>query len=181
MSPYLPGHTRFDVGIDLGVRRLAIGWPYWGVSYAIDLGKAPAERGHELRALQEWVRETLPDHVRLWIENPYVSNGLARNQTTSLAMSETLSAVLTAHQWGYPPERVGQSTWKAQVIGNGRASKEEVQVWLHQMYPDLWDAVEGDEDRCDAMCIGLYGTLRTKGAVEPPVSRPKKRRRKGKA
>jgi hypothetical protein len=67
---------------------------------------------------------------------------------------------------------VGQSTWKAQVLGYGAASKEHVALWMRENERRLFNAATG-EDELDAMCIGLYGVLRAQGAILPPEGRKK--------
>ena len=167
-----------DIGVDVGKRRLALGWPYQERSLVIDLKKVGV-RASELYSLSGWMTQVIPEDVRLWIEQPYLSNGPGANQTVTIGMAETVGAVQSAREWKQVT-MVGQSTWKAQVCGNGRASKEEVALWLETNEPELYDLCCGDQDRIDAMCIGLYGRLRSTGVIEAPV-KAKKRPRKRKA
>jgi len=173
----MPQSETADVGIDIGKRRIALGWPYWKVSRAIDLVK-PGERGQELRALTDWLCRQLPDGARLWIEMPYLSNGPGANQSTTIGMAETVGAIKAAAPWAEISE-VGQSTWKAKVCGNGRATKNEVAAWLADNHPSLYEATGGLEDQVDAMCIGLYGMFRTLGQIPPPEPKRSKRRKAG--
>ena len=166
-----------DVGVDIGVRRIALGWPERKRSEAVDLGKKVGIRHKELQALTCWMGLQLPAEVNLWIEQPYLSNGPGANQTTTIKMAELVGAIKVAHPW-YQVILVGQSTWKAQVCGNGRAEKDEVALWLSVNHPDLYAKCVMDQDQIDAMCIGLYGMMRTSGQVQPPVKAKKKRKRK---
>lgn len=165
-----------DVGVDVGKRRLAIGWPAACKSYNIDLKKIGV-RNVELLNLSEWIAQTLPFDVHLWIEMPYLSNGPGANQTTTIGMAETVGVVKAAAPWA-EVTLVGQSTWKAQVCGNGRFGKDEVAAWLLMYYPALWDLTDGNEDQIDAMCIGLYGKMRSEGLIQPPVKKPRKKRKR---
>ena len=165
-----------DVGIDVGMRKLAYGWPAWKQSQEIHITPGKHTRSQELAMLSKWVADRIPPGVRLWIETPYVSNGSARNPTTSLHMAETVSAILTAQPWDVEPQYVAPNTWKAAVVGNGNAPKAEVGLWLSNYDLDLYAACEDDENRVDAMCIGLYGQKRTLGVVLPPGNYRKRRR-----
>ena len=167
-----------DVGVDIGVRRIALGWPKMGLSQAIDLGKKPGVRHRELFHLAGWMSQVLPmpGMVHLWIEQPYLSNGPGKNQNTTIAMAETVGAIKAAAEWG-EVTLVGQSTWKAQVCGNGRADKDEVSLWLLEAHPEVFAKCRSDQDRIDAMCIGLYGMLRSAGLIQAPVKAKRKKRK----
>ena len=166
---------RLDIGIDIGKRRLALGWPYAKQSASIDLNK-PGIRSQELSLLASWLRETIPSiNVRLWIETPYASHGKAGSQA-GLDLSETVGMIMAAAAWDQVT-MVGQSTWKARVCGSGKLQKLEVADWLAINHPDLFEKTMDDEDRIDAMCIGLYGKMRSEGLVLPPVKTPRKKRK----
>ena len=64
--------------------------------------------------------------------------------------------------------------WKAATVGKGNATKDEIQAWLDEHYPELFEAANGDENAVDAMCIGLYGIMRSTGEVGAPI--PTRRR-----
>jgi Holliday junction resolvasome RuvABC endonuclease subunit len=178
LSPTTPRWRGHDVGIDVGSRRLAIGWAGREEAYAINLdSKNRWARASELRILSTWLRETLPDDVRLWVERPFLSNGPRRNQNTTISMAETVGVIQAARSWN-SVTLIGQSTWKKGACGNGVMSKDEVALWLKTNYLELWRKCLGDQDRMDAMCISIYGMLRTGGLIEPPVPAPKKRKKK---
>ena len=169
-----------DIGVDIGVRRIALGCPTSGLSYAVDLGKKPGIRYQELYQLAAWVGQVfpIPGLIHLWVEQPYLSNGPGRNQNTTIAMAEVVGAIKAAAEWGQV-DLVGQSTWKAQVVGDGRADKEEVALWLKTRHRDLYAKCALDQDQMDAMCIGLYGMMRTSGEIPaPPPKKAKKRKPK---
>ena len=169
-----------DVGVDIGVRRIALGIPHLRLTHAVDLGKKIGVRHRELYHLSGWMSQALPvpGAVRLWIETPFMSNGPKANQTTTIKMAEVVGAIKAAGEWA-AVDLVGQSTWKAQVCGNGRAEKEDVWAWLEVNHPELFANCLSDQDRMDAMCIGLYGMMRSSGQVQPPApKKPKKRKPK---
>jgi Holliday junction resolvasome RuvABC endonuclease subunit len=162
-------------GIDLGVRKLAVGIPQMAYAASIDLGRAGRfTREEELLMLQEWLLAEVDDTMGLFVEMPYLSGGPARNATTTIALAETVGMVCSSSRWA-SVALVGQSTWKAQVCGSGGADKETVASWLYHHERDLFAACDG-EDEMDAMCIGLYGLLLSSGAILPPERHPPRRR-----
>lgn len=162
-----------DVGIDIGMRRLAYSWPSYRLSGAIDLGRQKGlSRDAELRMLQDWLITKLPVGVRLWIDQAYAQASIA----TAQRLSETIAAVYTAQDWIISPILVHSSTWKSQVIGNHMAGKDELRSWLEQERPDLYRPAM-TEDEVDATIIGLYGKGRADGRILPPEpKKPKKRK-----
>ena len=167
-----------DVGVDIGVRRIALGLPQLGLSHAVDLGTKVGIRNVELYHLSGWMSQVLPvpGNIHLWIETPFMSNGPKANQTTTIKMAEVVGTIKSAGEWA-EVTLVGQSTWKAQVCGSGKTDKEGVAQWLFDHRPELYPKCRADQDRIDAMCIGLYGMMRTSGQVQPPVSKKRKKRK----
>ena len=164
--------ARPDVGIDIGMNRLAWGWPYWGQADSIDLGSNPGmSRDAVLRHLQSWLAARLPVGVRLWVDQAYAQHSVA----TAQRLTETISAVMTAREWEHPVTVVHQATWKSQVLGNARADKAEIAQWLHDHDQRLWSRC-ATEDEYDAAVIGYYGVGRTEGRILAPE--PKKRPRR---
>lgn len=166
------GGSSIDVGIDVGKARLAMAWPYWGITDYIDLGKAKLSRHEELWHLREWLITKVPDGVQLWIDRPlFHGTGTAAGER----LTETIGAIMTAQQWQRPPIIVHSSTWKAQVVGNHRAAKDEMRDWLGEHYPDHL-AICQTEDEVDATIIALYGKGRADGVIAAPdVKRPSRR------
>ena len=165
-----------DVGVDIGVRRIAIGSVHPAFSSSIDLGKKPGDRQYEVHMLSRWMREQPIRGARLWIERPYLSSSIS-NPDTSIAMGETVGVIRAAGLWS-AVTMVHQSSWKAQVLGNGKADKDEIRGWVEREWPMLADLCLGVEDRYDAMCIGVYGKLVQEGTVQLPVPKPRKPRRR---
>lgn len=163
------------VGMDFGKRRLAIGWPYWCFTAVIDMDKYGWHRSLELKQLREYSVARLPADVIIWGETPYLSGGVASNPTTTADLAMSIGAVQSAQKWaGF--ETIAPNTWKAAVVGNGHATKDEIQAWLLEHHPELAAACNGDENAYDAMCIGLYGIMRETGEVPPPTKKPRKKR-----
>lgn len=164
-----------DVGIDVGMRRLAYAWPAYGLSGSFDLGKGSSgmTRDAELRAMQQWLRAVVPDGVRLWVDQAFAGAGAV---AMAQRLTETISAVMTAQDWAISPIVVHSATWKSQVIGNHKATKDEIQAFLEVNYPQLASECQ-TEDEYDAMVIGLYGKGRAEGRILPPEPKPPKRRK----
>lgn len=160
-------------GIDLGVRKLAIGIPQMALAASIELQRGQLDRESELLSMQDFLHEQVEQVMALWVEMPYLSNGPHKNQTTTIAMAEVVGMVRSAGRWAQV-SLVGQSTWKAQLIGSGRASKENVDFWLSVAHRDLHAQCDS-QDEVDAMCIGIYGLMLDRGEILPPVHRPRRR------
>lgn len=167
-----------NVGVDVGLRRLAVASWDFGFADSVQLPKPtaarPANRANELNLLARWLWDVLsenqlrPEHVNLWVERSYVGNSVG-NPATAMGLAETVGAVLTAGQWAQA-ERVDASTWKMNLLGPGKghASKEMVEAWLRSEWPQLV-AVCGTEDQVDAMCISMYGQMRDDGRASAPT------------
>jgi len=161
-----------DVGIDIGGRRLAYGWPYFGMVGSFDLGKKGGmSRDAELRAMRAWLNAALPHGVQLWIDIPFAGNG---GVAAAQMLSETVGMVLSAQEWLCPPIMVHSSTWKSALLGNHLAGKDELSGWLHDRDTRLWTRCQ-TQDEIDAAVIGIYGQERAAGRILPPE--PKKRRK----
>lgn len=173
-----------DVGVDIGVRKIALGCVNHIFSDSIKMS-ASSSRNAELLTLTGWLRQRitahtflLPGEIRLWVEQPFKSNGPKANQTTTIAMAEVVGAILSAAHWSRVT-MVGQSTWKAQVCGNGRCDKDQVTAWLAYHHSDLLGLCNGNQDQIDAMCIGMYGMMRSDGTIGPPEPKKRKSRMRG--
>lgn len=173
-----------NIGIDVGLRRLAVA--SWDLGFAGHMElKAPtpakpANRANELNQLGRWLWDVLmdhqvqPQHVIAWVERSYVGNSV-RNPNTALGLAETVGMVLSTVLWGRA-ERVDASTWKMNLlgVGQGHATKSQVDLWLASEWPQLYRRCETEDER-DAMCISLYGQMRHDGTVGPPTKAKRKR------
>jgi Holliday junction resolvasome RuvABC endonuclease subunit len=52
---------------------------------------------------------------------------------------------------------VPNKTWKKELLGNGNASKEDIRTWLIRNHESYAARCEANQDRVDAVCIGIYG------------------------
>jgi len=80
-----------------------------------------------------------------------------KNFVTSKAITEVIgNCKLLCKLHKVPFEMVGNTTWKKYVVGNGKATKEEIKTFIDKKYPQLKDE---SQDIADATCIALYGIL----------------------
>lgn len=83
---------------------------------------------------------------------PFVQgqNGLRIAQILGMVKS-------TLVRFGIPVRMVNVSTWKKQVVGSGRASKEEIRAWAE----GAWGIIRplGSQNQYDALAIASYGVL----------------------
>lgn len=114
------------------------------------------DRAECLGILSAWVqyqaRAYQPDWV--WIESIIVGN----NRKYSIKLAEVFGAVLS--QLVLPALGIGtvdNKQWKKALIGNGNASKEDIQTWLQLEHGSFALLCDDDQDMYDATCIALYG------------------------
>lgn len=165
------------IGVDVGVRRLAIASPSMVRATSVDLGAKPGIRHAELGEISDWLWMTLsqwgePGEMELVIEQPMLMRVGASTQTLE-AMSHTIGAVMSADSWR-SALIVNQSTWKSLLLGYGNADKADHEEWLFVTSQALYGACD-TEDEYDAMCIGLFGELLQDGLVSIPERKPRKR------
>lgn len=68
-------------------------------------------------------------------------------------------------QAGFTVEHVVVSTWKAKVVGHGRADKEDVLKYLRSVWPSAYKIARTDYDLGDAACIALFGQRKLAGTL----------------
>lgn len=155
------------MGIDVGIRKVA--YSIWddrcGEWQLVDTEayetNAPTRHNQLLDLsdlIYEAVQHVAPDHV--FIEDTLVGN----NVKYSLQLTETKGAILYNLGLYCAEEMLGVymvnvSTWKAKVIGSGRADKDRVRSWLLSRDSAYSVLCGDDQDRFDAACIGYYGCL----------------------
>lgn len=143
------------MGVDLGIHKIACFVP----------GETPAGQAHEtvktasravqLLGLSTFVRNMveLHDIDQVWIEDTLVGN----NRKYSLELTEVRGAVMASLALLADVQLVNVATWKAQVIGDGHASKDAVRDYIHVTHSAYAALCGENQDLYDAACISLYG------------------------
>jgi Holliday junction resolvasome RuvABC endonuclease subunit len=149
------------IGIDLGVHKLAMAFFMGNTLADTTAWEAPndAPRDVQLRELagaaHEWA--VLHEADQVWVEDVLLGN----NHKYSLAIAELKGAVLASlgqmRYRGTDVRVVNVASWKREVIGKGNATKEQVRNYIDVTYPPYAPLCDGDQDRYDATCVGLYG------------------------
>lgn len=168
------------IGFDVGTHRIAMSVPELHFVTEIDHAKHfVGQRDRELRALLKWVESRVAAtgvSLAPFIERPFLSGSGARNPNTTIGMAETVGVIRAATVWGQPSVMVNPSTWKKELLEDGRASKDDARRWLsNRMNPE--EVIAYSEDMCDATCVALYGAALIEGTISLP--QPKTRRRRG--
>lgn len=161
-----------DVGVDIGMAKIAIASPGDRWADSLDIARRKLARHEQLREMKTWLLSRTDGTEQLWIDRP-LFHGTGTNAGERL--TETVGMILSARDWIFPPQVIYQQTWKAQVIGNGNASKADIQAYLEAFHPELANLCHGIEDEYDAMTLGVYGQGRRSGAILAPVKATKKR------
>lgn len=167
-----------NIGVDFGVRRIAIACADPGSVTAVSYDFAKADRGMELNYLTDRFQQFLVDaqtigDTHLWIEGAIAAG--SKNLQTMAALAATQGAIIGVH--GSPVTIVSVASWKHGTCGNGSAPKEHVSQWLAETHFALYNACS-TQDEVDAMCMSLYGIGVTSGEILIPVKVPKKRKKK---
>jgi len=157
------------VGVDLGTRKVAL-----ALFVDSDLASCVAHEAHLMtRDLQlAEVAGFVHDHVlmfeadSIWIEDTIIGN----NRKYSIQLAEIKGAVLATLARvrmirGTDVRMVDNKVWKKQVVGNGNATKDMVRDYIDVTHGAYAPLCEGDQDRYDACCVGLYGLHVTKQAA----------------
>jgi Holliday junction resolvasome RuvABC endonuclease subunit len=147
-------------GVDLGLRKAHI--------FAIrdsdspDLFHVSLDRSNrrdlELKKIHREIKEYYAGECApFFVEEPLVAG--ARNLRVSLGIAQTAGAVMTALRG--PAYFVSVASWKMTVVGSGRASKDDVRLWLSenkQSYSLACEGTNSPQDYADAACIAVYGS-----------------------
>lgn len=155
------------MGIDLGIKKVAYAlWedgPRGGNQQLLGAeayeSHAP-DRPTQLMDLGDFIYEAA-HHTHLdyvFIEDTLIGN----NRKYSIQLAQTMGSVLSSlallrAEAGVEIFTVNVSTWKKQVVGNGNAAKTLVKNHIDVVHSAYAVLCEGDQDRYDAACIGLYG------------------------
>lgn len=150
------------VGVDLGGRKIACAVFDNGYLTRVHARSLPATipRGQALSVLAwDVVAQTATTDVVFYIEEPLVGRGVR----ASLQIAQTAGALLATIN-KTPAHLVPVATWKKAVVGRGNADKLLVKSWLESHYPAYAQMCEGNQDKIDAVCIGLYGVANERAA-----------------
>lgn len=146
------------MGVDLGIHKVACFTLLsngYGAGTTLDLGKPSNSRAFDLLTLSSYVHDVAVFHQvdQVWIEDTLVGN----NKKYSISLTEVRGAVMASLASVCDVRLVNVSTWKAQVVGNGHASKDEVRDYIGVTHSDYAALCGSNQDLYDAACISLYG------------------------
>lgn len=129
--------------------------------------------------------------VLAYLEAPVLGRGGAR---ATIPQSMIDGAIITAFALrNVPVVLVNNKKWKKVVCLNGNSNKLMIASTVKQIWPKLYEEVDGDQDLLDAACINRYGVslaaiatrvakssakprvVRTRPSATPPRRKPTKR------
>lgn len=117
------------------------------------IGRAVAHM-HDFLAEVESMEPTALRHA--WVEDPIVGRGGVASTMKQVFIQGVVRGHL-AHA-GFHVYGVHPSTWKADVVGNGRAEKSDVLRAVKTQWPKVVDLIGSDGDLADAAAIRLHGS-----------------------
>lgn len=147
------------VGVDLGINKVALVYSDGQDQHfaSIHAPESRKSRPRILRELASYVYDTCslhrPDSV--WIEDTLIGN----NRMYSIKLAETKGAVMAALAGipGLDVQLVNVSTWKKEIVGNGKADKDAVRNHIRETHGAYAPLCGEDQDLYDATCVALYG------------------------
>jgi len=143
------------VGADLGVRKVALFVPGDAPSAHVHEVRKETPRSLQLLELSSFVHDIASLHQvdQAWIEDTLIGN----NRKYSLQLTEVRGAVMAALALHVDVRLVNVTTWKAQVVGDGHASKDDVRDYIDVTHSDYAALCGSNQDLYDAACISLHG------------------------
>lgn len=156
------------VGVDPSARKIAIASKHLVLNVAsthvFTLYKATEKQtvetmGKALRDMAlfvQWADDIAGNGEKCaWVESPLVGRG---GVTTTMKQAYVGGIIrATLHEAGFKVYDVNVSSWKADVIGNGRATKADVRRAVRTQWPKIESLAGNDGDLWDAAGIALYG------------------------
>lgn len=144
------------MGVDLGIHKVACFVPGdQPGAHVLQLDDTPLARAYQLLELSSFVHDVAVLHQvdQVWIEDTLIGN----NRKYSIQLTEVRGATMAALATHCDVQLVNVATWKAQVVGGGHASKDEVRDYIHVTHSAYAALCGSDQDLYDAACISLYG------------------------
>jgi hypothetical protein len=162
-SGTIPGRGVLVLGIDPSSVKLAlVAWtsetPIIAADYYLAKRSGPEACFEALGAMQDFC-DSLPDQPKkvAFLELPVQGRGGYRATVVQAYVNGVVQAWLVNE--GFDVRHVNVSSWKAEVCGDGRASKEAVGQALAVRWLDAHIVCRDDQDLVDAACICLYGRI----------------------
>lgn len=143
------------MGVDLGIHKIAcfVAGESPG-AHVLEVPKTHS-RAYQLLELSSFVHDMagLHDVDQVWIEDTLVGN----NRKYSIQLTEVRGAVMASLALHADVQLVNVATWKAQVVGDGHASKDAVRDYIHVTHSAYAALCGENQDLYDAACISIYG------------------------
>lgn len=142
-------------GIDLGVRSVHLAGFDGDELVYLETIETPKRvvRSLELGTLGKRATEFIAPEDDVFVEKPPFAG--PKNISTYGELHQVFGAMLS-HVGG---REANVMTWKADIVGNGRATKSDVSHWLQDHHEPYSSQCGGNQNLVDAVCIALYGRL----------------------
>lgn len=143
-------------GVDCSTKKIAIFYIHDDGSYETTeiIGKSEdtsARINEMFEVVCEEIKHRKPDMV--YVENsPYLQNIKVTLAIHSVVDSVRFACVLSKISM----QTIEVTSWKKDVLGNGRAEKSQIMIWAKAKYGDAIIS----QDIADASCIAEYGARR---------------------
>lgn len=169
------------VGVDPSARKIAIvahqPVVLSTVVFTSVLYKTPGKQTPESLAKAVEAMESFLTQVALmghgpkyaWVEDPLIGRGGAVTTMKQSLVQGIVRGMLA--RAGFTVYGVNVSTWKKDVVGNGRAEKSDVARTVKIKWPKIMPLLGGDGDLVDAAAINIFGQAVLRKASAAHVAR----------
>ena len=127
-------------------------------SYVIkqQTGRVAADRQLPLlTSFAEWIGAGNLGYIdAVYIEHPIAGRNIGALRSQAYVVG-TIRWML--HDEGLPTFMVDNTTWKKQVIGSGKAAKEDIKAFCESLFPQL--PPDQEQDVYDAIAIAQFGRI----------------------
>lgn len=149
------------IGVDPAARRLDAVVLYEDGSWVLYKRSMPTDIVKRCVEAQRWLEQIVKDNhqhgpVFCGVEEPVLGMKGRATANGALPLAKVHGALLAASERaGATTLPVNNKRWKRRIVGNGNASKPEINLWVRKHWRKLHSEAKGRQDTCDAACIAL--------------------------
>lgn len=150
------------VGVDPAARRLDAVVLREDGGYTLHKRTMPTDIVERCVTAQRWLEDIVKDclrqdpDVRVGVEEPVLGMSGRATGNGSLPVAKVHGALLAGgHRAGGKVYPINNRRWKRRIVGNGNATKTQINRWVRRHWGKLWREAKGRQDTCDAACVAL--------------------------
>jgi Holliday junction resolvasome RuvABC endonuclease subunit len=148
------------IGVDPAAARLDAVIVFSDGTWQIEQRTMPTDMVDRCDVAERWMRRVVKEtaawggKVVVGVEEPVLGRAGRAGAAGTLPNAMVHGALLVgARRAGAIVLRINNMHWKKTIVGKGNAKKPEVNAFIRQTWPELWNLAKGRQDTCDAACI----------------------------